>query len=495
MTLDNPQYPAAAQAFMQGLYPPASANASGNTFRDPTAILANGTYVQGPLGGYKYPLIRTVGALDPQSIYLDGVTNCVSWALQAANTLNSPAAASLEESSRTMYENVGKAVENLSLPNRGGFNYFNAAEIWQYISYHYVHNATIKALFDAELFDGYLEQLRHYASLQQYYYNANISAAAANGEDVSLTETVRPVAGRTLAAKILGLFKNTITSSGTQTTLNLMVTEEAALVALFSLIGLTSKDPNFIGLPAQGSAAIFELLSIGDDGDEFPNTSDLWVRFYFLNGTQEGSLQAYSLFTNGPSQQNMRWSEFVQRMSTITISTVATWCDLCGDTSIFCPAFDYSDGSGLSTSGGSKKSGVSAPVAGVIGAVVTLAVVGIAMVLAGLLGGIRLHRNGRGMKSKLGGGFKGSKKLASDQDLVIPKAGAMPVEKGHERTGSWELRQGETGAKGGALRDVSVASPGVSPVVSPAVSPRHSLSADEIGVSPFAQPVRPDERV
>ncbi|KAF1817491.1 phosphoglycerate mutase-like protein [Eremomyces bilateralis CBS 781.70] len=494
MTLDNPQYPAAAQAFMQGLYPPASMNVNGSSFTDPTAILANGSYFEGPLGGYKYPLIRTVASLDPQSVYLDGLTNCMSWAMEAGNYLNSQPASNLESSSHIMYSNIAQAFDQLMLRKGNSFSYYNARTIWQYISYQYVHNSTVKALFDAEPFTGYLANLRHYASLQEYYYSGNMSVAGANGRSLTSNEWVRPIAGRTVAAKILGLLNNTIASSGTETLLNLIVTDESAMVALFSLISLTSRNQNFIGLPEQGSAAVFELLSLGSSDEYFPKLSDLWVRFYFLNGTEEQTMQSYSIFSNGPSHQDMRWSEFVQQMEAIMIGSVSDWCEICGDASIFCPAFSQGNGL-LPSSGSSSRShgGMSLPVAGVIGAIVTLVVVGILMALAGLAGGIRLHRLRRGKNSEVGG-FRGSQKLASDQDLVLPKGGAGATvvgaaapEKGHERVGSWEMKNGESNRFGDMGKDIGVDGTGA--------TSRPSFDADDLAVNPFGDPVKPDERV
>jgi Histidine phosphatase superfamily (branch 2) len=56
---DDDYIAASAQAFMQGLYPPL-----GVTFVDQEAILANGSLVQYPLGGYQYATIDTISPLD-----------------------------------------------------------------------------------------------------------------------------------------------------------------------------------------------------------------------------------------------------------------------------------------------------------------------------------------------------------------------------------------------------------------------------------------------
>lgn len=48
-----------AQAFMQGVYPPL-----GDAYVDEESILANGTLVQYPLGGYQYAIIDVISPLD-----------------------------------------------------------------------------------------------------------------------------------------------------------------------------------------------------------------------------------------------------------------------------------------------------------------------------------------------------------------------------------------------------------------------------------------------
>ena len=127
-------------------------------------------------------------------------------------------------------------------------------------------------------------------------------------------------------------------------------------------------------------------------------------------------------------------------------------------------------------------------IAGVIGAVVTLAVAGLLFAALMLIGGVRFHRVEK-HKSDLGG-FKGSQKLASDRDLTIPKGGAVvgasierspdspisPV--GHERVGSWELK-GEPQY----LERPNIAQSTRDP------------SFDHERVDPFRDPVRADERV
>jgi hypothetical protein len=207
----------------------------------------------------------------------------------------------------------------------------------------------------------------------------------------------------------------------------------------------------------------------------------------------------------------MSLSDFTNSMSSISVDSIADWCTICGSYSIFCPAFDddiNSSGGGRSTS---HHSGLSPAVSGVIGAVVALFVAGLAFAALFLLAGCRVHRVPRGRRSELGG-FKGAEKLASDRDLTLPKGGAgatvvqetpgtgaaaaavgAPI-RGHERVGSWELRD-NSGAKG--VEDIAPMGMGMGNAGIQALPRRPSYEDDDdrLNVNPYARGVKPDERV
>jgi hypothetical protein len=193
----------------------------------------------------------------------------------------------------------------------------------------------------------------------------------------------------------------------------------------------------------------------------------------------------------------MTFDEFVSGMETIWMPSVQDWCDVCSSFSVFCPAF-VGDGGGSSsnpTYGAEPPShhGISPAVAGVIGAVVTLVVVGILAAVLALLGGLRVYRMKTKGRSDLGG-FKGGEKLASDADLTAAKAkvggivtgiSSAPAGRLHERVGSWELGDQSK------ARDAQIPNLG-----SPDLSERRpSFEDDELHVHPLAAPVKPDDHV
>lgn len=280
------------------------------------------------------------------------------------------------------------------------------------------------------------------------------------------------ISGKTLAAVILGQFQRLIIdkNGGGDTTdmsypLTFFFGEQDPIMSLISLIMADFRDNNFRSIPPFGSAMVFELFSTGSS-TSFPIAEDdLWVRFYFHNGTdvEDNQLIAFPIFGNGPSRTDMPWAEFQDMFSRIMMSTLSEWCTTCSSPSLFCWGVDKSNIT-LLLPAKSQHYKVTPAVAGVIGAIVTLVVAGLLFALAMLLGGVRLHRNARGKKSELGG-FKGSAKLASDPDLSLAKNAAPPAgivsfgnadqKKGHERVGSWELRQKEFGPRSGDMSDES----------------------------------------
>lgn len=276
---------------------------------------------------------------------------------------------------------------------------------------------------------------------------------------------------------------------------------------------------------------VFELFSLQSSNlGTYPDLDDLYVRFLFSNGSDlldpsaTTSLVAYPLFNRSPSQTIMSLSDFTDAMQRLSIGSIANWCETCDSYSIFCPAFaDAADG-GSGTSAGSRRggsgsgSGLSPAVAGVVGAIVALVIAALIAALVCLLAGFRVHRVNRGRRSELGG-FKGAEKLASDQDLTLPKGGAgatvvqetTPTEvgedgkvvaaaaavggpgapmRGHERVGSWELRE-QRKAEAEGLGGAAVRPP------APAMQRRPSYEDDDdmLNVNPYAKGVKADERV
>lgn len=280
------------------------------------------------------------------------------------------------------------------------------------------------------------------------------------------------MSGKTLAALVLGRFQEVIKNGGNAT--NGLTNGDSQPLTLFfgdfdpilSFLSIAEVDyqqhtERWHAIPDFASALVFELFTRGEAKAD--SEDNMWVRFSYHNGSDDydgTAPQAYSMFRNGPSRTDMTWRDFSSNMQRVMMNQLSDWCDACSSPAFYCYAVDDPTVNVSLIGPAGAKQKISPTVAGVIGAVVTLAVAGLLFAGAMLLGGIRFHRVDRGRKSSSLGGFKGSAKLASDADLNLPKNGVAPAGVAsvvggaataprrvpHERVGSWELRQKEGGA-------------------------------------------------
>ncbi|KAF2813419.1 phosphoglycerate mutase-like protein [Mytilinidion resinicola] len=486
LTTDSSYTIASAQAFMQGLYPPFTLNETTAQMLDATNILANGSYIDYPLSGYQYPSIYTASDLEPMSVWIEGSANCPANDVAIEEYYDTKEFWETRNSSMPLYWATGFNTMLSDVLVESQWDYSHAYLIYDYLNYQYSHDQDTYELFsENDTFAGAYDELRFLADQQEWGLYGNISADS--------DSQIRAIAGKTLAAKVLGQFQQLVSASGETPKLTLFVGEHEPFVSFFSLAELQFLNSNFFGMPEYASAMVFELFSVGNNDSGFPtDETDLWIRFHFHNGTDiaaNGTLQSFPMFNRGPSQTDMPWLDFedmipksaAPSLIPLQTSSVLDWCNACSSQAFFCLAFDDT----IVINSTSHSSDMTPQVAGVIGAAVTLGVLLIAFILALLVGGIRFQKVTRGKKSELGG-FKGSDKLHSDADLNLPKNGAVAgiVSMGNgdkkepkERVGSWELRAKEGGKDMGD-----------------SISRRESLD-EEAGVSPYAKPVAPNETV
>ncbi|EOD50932.1 putative histidine acid protein [Neofusicoccum parvum UCRNP2] len=433
---DDAYTAATAQAFLQGLYPPYTLNDTTTPALAATAVLANGSYIEAPLGGYQYPRIRTVSQYDPQRVFIagqegefwiqDNITQrltiyhpeCINYALDRTSYFYTAEFNETFARTNSLYRQVGAATLSGAFPDVAD-NYINAYPIYDYLNYQYTHDVGIQSILSNNItLRGAYDELRYLADQQQWAFNSMPNSS----------QWIRAIAGSMLARKVLGQLAVNIATGGANAKMSLLFGEFQPMLSFFSLaLASRSDSSRMYGIPDFASSMVFELFSYGDSNGSYPATSDLWVRFYFRNGTANSSeLVAYPIFGHGPSETAMSWTEFEESMGNIMLEDIADWCTACDAASIFCPALNSS----LSVTSGGQSSSMPPAVAGVIGAGVTLGVALLAVAALMLLGGLRFHRGGGSVisagtrrKSSLGG-FKGSAKLASDADVSFANKGA-----------------------------------------------------------------------
>lgn len=476
-----------AQAFLQGLYPPLE-TFSNYTYIAGQSTIENGTNLVAPLNGYQYPDILTLTTNDMNSIYLDGTQNCPTWRASVNDYYQTDAFQTLRNSTQDFYGSLQSDFLDgyFSTPSAG---YLDAYYIYDYLRYASVHNTTVARLLEPED----LTKAKILAADLVFAQNADIAVSGPVKGD-----QIRALAGRTLATRILQSIYQSISTEGGSAKMTLLFGDFQPMVAFAALAGLTSpQNAAFYSLPEPGASFIFELYSMQAETDKtYPESDEIFVRFFYQNGTDSDSqLVAYPLFGFSPSQTMIPLADFVANLQRFMIMNVEDWCTTCNSFSVFCPAFVDNTGALCPTTRGSsaKNGGLSPAVAGVIGAVVALAVAALLFGVVALFGGVRLHRVQTKRRSELGG-FKGSERLASDQDLTIPKGGAGAVviaspdpiqTRGHERVGSWELNdQAKAQDIERSMFDSNTDRPR-----------RPSYEDDDMPINPFTPPVDPKHHV
>ncbi|KXG47485.1 Histidine phosphatase superfamily, clade-2 [Penicillium griseofulvum] len=431
-----------AQAFMQGLYPPlGSMNIPGNQ-------IANGSFAQAPLNGYQYPRIVTVGEADPQSVLVEGHAMCDMYHAAEGEYRGSDEVQDITRDTEAFYRRLWKQALS-GVYDWSSATYTNAVAISEYLDYEAVHNdSLLESLHDTDI-------IRARSLADQYLWRTNSQQSASSG---SMIGVASPIAGQTLASSILEAFDLNVQESGTRQKMTLLFGGDEPAVALSSVMGLASQhQPNFYSRLVRGGSFVFELYSFEKRSNlypSYPGIDNLYVRFLLHNGTDNTTdFQAYSLFGHSPSQAAIPYTEFRSELETFAVASTQEWCLRCNAQTVFC--------NGVLDQSGSqpwkKNKGMTPAVAGVIGAVTTLAVVGLTAIIAFLL---CRARKGSPKKGSLGG-FKGSGKLASDTDVTFGEpiwgnskaedtepsnglaAGVGVAVQGHERTGSWEMGQGK----------------------------------------------------
>jgi acid phosphatase len=255
-------------------------------------------------------------------------------------------------------------------------NFKNAFGIWDMLHVALIHNSTSNFPNSDLLNDEIMQQLLVLANTHEFNLAYNN------------TDTIRAVAGMTLAGQVLTSLNQTIMSGG-KSKLNIQFGSYATFLSYFGLAGLASNDVNFTGMPDYSSSMAWELIT-NAPGTDIPSESDISVRFVFHNGTINNSaqLQAYPLF--GQSTIELPWTQFVESTNRFALRSEQQWCQACGNSTGICALTANESARPLPSD--SSSNGISPPVAGVIGAMVTLGVLGLLVALIMLVFGLRLVR-------------------------------------------------------------------------------------------------------
>lgn len=357
-----------AAGFLQALYPPVGELLG-------SATLRNGTVVQTPLNGFQLIPLQTTstGANSENSAWLQGSTGCFNAETSSSNYYSSSEYNNTYYTTLDFYSGIYPMVQDTYTGESTNFQ--NAYLLFDLLNVASIHNAS-SDFPDADLLTpSTFFQLRTLAD--QHEFNLAYNAS----------EPIRAITGSIIAAQVVAALNNTITSSY-KSKLNIQFNSYGGMQSFFGLANLTQQNSDFFGVPDYASTLTWELVTNATvSATRLPSIDDVSVRFLFHNGTTSNTSTPveYSLFDSGRSP--LPWNEFVSGMNKFAIGNQAEWCKACGNSTGLCSSAILGDGS--------RGGQMSLAVAGVTGAMVTLAVIlGIELLIM-LVGGFRLVRKRR----------------------------------------------------------------------------------------------------
>ncbi|KAF5561113.1 acid phosphatase [Fusarium napiforme] len=352
-----------ALVFLQGLYPPTKQ----------FETLANGSKVEAPLSGYQYIPIASVetAASDKNSensAWLQGNSGCTNAEASSNDYFSSPEYAGVYKDSESFYQGLLPVINGTYGKDEANFQ--NAYTIFDLINVARIHNSSIPS--DDLLDESTLEKLYDLASIHEWNLAYNSS------------EPVRAIAGSVLAGQIIEALEP-LAEGKKGPKVNIQFGAYAAFMSFFGLAGLDKVSSDFKGVVDYASSMAFELVTNATN----PTADDVSVRFYFANGTAaQHTPILFPLF--GKDETTISWKDFKTGMSDFAIEDTKHWCKLCGNNDGTCASSSDDDSTSSQSSSSGSGNGVSKPVAGVIGALVTLVVILGVQAAFILLGGLRL---------------------------------------------------------------------------------------------------------
>ncbi|KAK6527952.1 hypothetical protein TWF281_009212 [Arthrobotrys megalospora] len=350
-----------AQAFLQGLYPAVGVLSS--------ETLRNGSVVAGVNGGYQLIPVHVTnnGVNKEDATWLQGTSGCDAATKSSKGFVDSKEFKQLKKESKEFYQSL-EGVWNGTFSSKQS-DFTNAYAIYDVVNYALTHNHTVSS--PELLTEDAVFQLRTLADKQQWNLAFNAS------------EPVRAIAGATFAADALSHLESIVNSKGSKSKIGIQFNAYGTFLSFFGLAQLPAANSDFYGLPDYGSSIAFELFT-NQPAEPFPDAKDINVRFLFHNGSTAngGELTAYPLF--GQKEIELSWERFAKEMRAFSVTTTEQWCRSCGNKSGVCATTSNDSHPVAHTT----HHGLSGPVAGVVGALVTLVVIlvvqGLIVAIAGL---------------------------------------------------------------------------------------------------------------
>lgn len=185
--------------------------------------------------------------------------------------------------------------------------------VYDFIHVSMIHNQSSAIPSDNLLTNDTVYQLQTLADNHEYNLAYNAS------------DSIRAIAGSTLAAQILQQLNTTITGKSKQQ-VGIQFGAYASFLSYFGLAQLPAASVNFTGIVDYASSMTFELVTNATvTNTSYPSVDDISVRFLFSNGSAAANpMTAYPLF--GQNETLISWNTFASEMNKFAIGDQATWC-------------------------------------------------------------------------------------------------------------------------------------------------------------------------
>nr|GAT43805.1 predicted protein [Mycena chlorophos] len=348
-----------AVALLQGLYP-ATANY--------TTDLANGTDVEGALGGYQYIPIQSV---EPNlDVSLEGYTDC--------NTFTDATTAFYNSAEFKQKANESAAFLAMLPPYLDGrpTTLENMYNIYDFMNVQSIHNAA----FAKVLPPTFLAQAATLASWHEYNVFTSPQLDGPGN-----------IAGRTVLPNIINGLRN-IANETNPIKFAYQSLAYKPFLSLFNMTGVAQTYPQLANLVNYAAAVTMEVRQPSDGSEPV-------IRFSFKNGTDAEFVQYNLIGADG----DVTISALANHVNSALVNTTAQWCTVCNNTQDRgCGALTEAANAALASASASSSSGhghqrISPVGAGFLGAGLAVAVM---LAMFGMLAFLGCLVVGRGKRRK-----------------------------------------------------------------------------------------------
>ncbi|KAG1779558.1 histidine phosphatase superfamily [Suillus placidus] len=288
-----------AYALIQGLYPPTQKS---------SIVLANGTTVLPPLGGYQYVPVQTLESWQGPSF--TGWLDCKYFQNHLARLYASSAFIDMSTTAEPFLTALKPYLGSISN------NFTNMWNIYDHVNVQYTYNQT----YYETLPPTFLQQARYYADwVQRSVFTDSVN----NG--------IGQIAIRGILPEVFYVLGN-MTRPSNKVKMNIQETDYKQFISLFNVTNATLTDPDIAGIANYASAVALEFSQ--DSQGQYE------VSMKFKNGTADSEFRQLKMFGN----TSITFDSLSKHLYWTAINSTVEWCYACNQTVLRgCDVFSYTN--------------------------------------------------------------------------------------------------------------------------------------------------------